>query len=205
VSFIWTFQKKRKFERAELVRLLKRALCLRSISSFDLPAADQFPIFLDICWCTELTQAGVEAIRRSSRQDKWEALVDALEIAEPRYYDGSGFMRDWIVSSEVRDMINLNPVQSHLKSIYPLAGRTDFQRRQVVASYQKVKKLLRLIELWERGEEKKLMDSMNLGWELPLFFWFHLLCPEELRKSAVILTGDLHRVWGDTEMIAELS
>ena len=200
-KFLWTFQKKKKFERIELVRMLKKALHLRSISSFDLPAARRFPLQLDLCWCSEFSEAGIETIQKSPQQNKWEALVTALEVAEPENYKEGRFMRDWIVSSKVRETIDVNPIQSHLESIYPLAGRSSFERRQVVGTYLRVKKFLQLVEVWERGEEKRLIDSLDLGWELPIFFWFHLLCPTGLRKSVVILRGDLERVWGEPAVI----
>ena len=83
-----------------------------------------------------------------------------------------------------------------------MAGRSSFERRQVVTSYLRAKKFLRWMEAWKRGDEERLMKSLDLGWEIPVFFWFHLLCPEDAVRSAVVLNGDLNRVWGDTSLAA---
>jgi len=200
---VWTFEKKREFRRAELVRLLKKALHLRSISEFELPGPKGFPLELELCWCSEFTEKGIEVVKSSLRQEKWNALVTALALAEPENYGPQGSVTDWISSSRVRESIDLNPVQSHLESIYPLRGRSASERKQVVSTYLRVKRLLHLAELWEQGDQDQLIDALDLGWEVPIFFWFHLLCPAEFRRSAVILRGGLNRVWGAPEVLTD--
>ena len=200
-KFLWTFQMNRLFDHRELATTLKKALHLSSISSFDLPGQRRFPLHLDLCWCSEFSSAGINAIRRSSAKKKWDALVTALEISRPDLYGKGRFLMDWVSSKAVRETIDLSPVQSHLASVYPLPGRSSFERKQVVSTYLRVKKFLRLIAAWEKGREEKLLEAIELDWELPVFFWFHLLCPRNLRKSVLILTGELDRVWGEPEII----
>jgi hypothetical protein len=202
-EYLWTFRQRKKFARLELVRLLKKALQLRSISSFDLPSNEKFPFQIELYWSSEFSMAGIEAVRRSSRERKWDALVSALQIAEPDEYSKGSFWMDWIVSDTVRDTVDLNPIQSHLESIYPVSGRSGFQRKQVVAAYLRAKKFLQLMDFWEKGSHEQVMKSLRLGWELPIFFWFHLLCPPDQKRSAVVLTGDLERVWGDVSVIGD--
>jgi hypothetical protein len=202
-KFLWTFQLKKEFDRIELMRLLKKALHLRSIFSFDLPGPSKFPLTVDLSWYSEFSGSGIAQVRRSTREARWEALVASLELADPKLYARGSFARDWVVFSGVRSIIDENPIQSHLKSIYPKRGRSMLERKQVVATYLRVKSFLQLMELWEQEDQKRLMKSLDLGWELPIFYWFHLLCPASQRKSVVILKGDLEKVWGDPGIIED--
>jgi hypothetical protein len=200
-TFLWTFQVQKGFERVELLRLLKKALHLRSIGSFDLPGPNRFPLHLDLRWCSSFSTKGVAIVRKSPAKDRWDAMVAALELAEPTLYRKGSFGRDWMDSSRVRSAIDENPIQSHLQSIYPLARRSTLERKQVVATYLRVKKFLDLMKQWEQGNQGQLRESLDLGWELPIFYWFHLLCPSNQRESVLILTGDLDRVWGEPGVI----
>ena len=127
--------------------------------------------------------------------------MTCLELENPKLYEKGSFARDWIVSSEVRETIDENPIQGYLKSIYPIAGRSTLERKQVVETYLRVQRFLKLMELWETGNQRGLEQTLDLGWELPIFYFFHLLCPPAERKSVLILRGDLEQVWGDLDLI----
>jgi len=38
---------------------------------------------------------------------------------------------------------------------------------------------------------------------MPIFVFFHLLCPPKQRRSGAVLTGDWEQVWGETELFEE--
>jgi len=181
--------------------LLRTVLHQRSIRSFDLPAARSFPLELEITWLSRFSADGIRAIRNESRDQQWDGLVKALEIAETERYASGSFRRDWITYESVRDVIDLNPVQAHLASIYPIKGRSSFQRRQVVSAYFRARRFLRLVECWGADEPARILDSLSLGWDVPVFIWFHLLCPAAQRTSALVVRGDLERVWGNTDLV----
>jgi hypothetical protein len=197
----WTFRQKRRFTHKELVSLLKTALHLSSISSFDLPSSDNFPLELEMTWITRFSPEAIRAIRGRSRQSMWDGLVRALELTEPERYAKGSFRRDWLISRTLRRIVEVNPVQAHLESVYPFRGRSSFERRQVVTAYLRARRFLQLVEHWKANESKRILDSLNLGWDIPVFVWFHLLCPASKRRSAVLIRGDLERVWGDSSMI----
>jgi hypothetical protein len=39
--------------------------------------------------------------------------------------------------------------------------------------------------------------------DLPILVFFHLLCPTGLRDLAMLMTGELEQVWGNTELLEE--
>ena len=47
------------------------------------------------------------------------------------------------------------------------------------------------------------MKAFSVGLDLPIFVFFHLLCPVELRDSGVLMTGDVEQVWGNEELLEE--
>jgi hypothetical protein len=200
-QFVWTFGRRERFARRHLVALLKTALQLRSISEFDLPGAKDFPLQIDISWLSRFSERGIGAVRDSSVEVKWQALIRSLELVDPERYGRTTFWRDWIVSAEVRELIQKDPVQSHLESRYPIPGRTEFERRQVVTSYRKVRRFLELVGRWRKGDASGALDAVEVGMDVPIFVWFHLLCPQGERSSVVVLTGDLARVWGEDQLL----
>lgn len=71
----------------------------------------------------------------------------------------------------------------------------------MVAAYRRVKRFFDILEYWKVGEHVRIMRAFSLGLDLPVFVFFHLLCPKELRDSGVLMTGDLERVWGNEELL----
>ena len=131
------------------------------------------------------------------------ALVRALEIAEPERYGKATFWRDWIDHRDLRVTIDEDPIQTHLATRYPIQGRTSFQRQQVVAAYRKPKTFFSLLESWREEELKESLNLFRLGLDMPIFVFFHLLCPPKQRRSGAVLTGDWEQVWGETEILED--
>ncbi len=142
-------------------------------------------------------------VRQATPEQKWVALVRALEIAEPERYGKATFWRDWIDHRDLREKIDKDPIQTHLATRYPIEGRTSFQRQQVVAVYRRSKRFFSLLKGWEEEDLKKLLKLFSLGLDMPIFVFFHLLCPPQQRRSGAVMTGDWEQVWGETELLEE--
>ena len=37
--------------------------------------------------------------------------------------------------------------------------------------------------------------------DVPVYVFFHLLCPPQMRQSAALVTGELEEVWGDEGLL----
>jgi len=200
-EFLWSFGKEGKFSQGALRRLLKMALQMGVFSEFSLPAPSAFPLTLQLLLGTRFFPAGIRTVRQASPEQKWVALVRALEIAEPERYGTATFWRDWIDNRDLRETIDQDPIQTHLVTRYPIKGRTSFQRQQVVAAYRRSKRFFSLLEGWKEEELKKVLKLFNLGLDMPIFVFFHLLCPPQQRRSGAVMTGDWEQVWGETEIL----
>ena len=200
-EFLWSYGQQERFSYSELHQLLTMTLQMGVIKTFSLPPRSRFPLTVQLLVVTRFSPKGLAQVRRASRARRWEALIDALEIADPKRYAGRTFWRDWIDHPELRERIDQDPVQTHLATRYPLGGRSSFERRQVVAAYRRAKRFLTLLEHWKAGEYQKIMKAFTLGLDLPIFVFFHLLCPPEHRLSGALMTGDWEQAWGETELL----
>ncbi len=191
--------------REELQRTLRAALHCGAVDSVSIPGGRSFPLDLKVVWATELSEGGVEALRRTDGGQRWEALVRSLELAEPARYRRGSFWRDWIESAEVRAVADRDPLQSHLETVYPLGGRSEAQRRLVLAEYRRCRSFLRLFDAWagDRGSEP--VELARSGLSLPIFLFVHVLCPAPLRRSVVVLSGGIEAVWGDRGLWEEIT
>ena len=172
---------------------------------FSLPPRSTFPLSLQLLVGTRFSPAGLRQVRRATSQQKWEALVRALQIAEPERYQKKTFWRDWIDHPELRERIDTDPVQTHLATRYPIGGRSSFQRQQVVAAYRRAKRFFSLLEDWNDKKLKKTLKLFSLGLDIPIFVFFHLLCSLEHRSSGALMTGDWEQAWGERELLGKLT
>lgn len=197
----WTFYLRRSFQAPDLKRILSGALRSDSIAEFELPSERRFPLRLELTWLTRLSARGLETVRGSSDDAVFAAVVRALELAEPERYAPGSFWRDWVESDSLREEIRRNPAQAHLQTRYPIPGRTAAQRQFVVQAYRRTARFLSQMKRW-RESTGSLMD-LDVPLQIPVFLVFHLLCPPTLRRSAVVLSGDLNRVWGESALLEE--
>ncbi len=179
------------------------ALQMGIFSEFSLPGPSAFPLTLQLLVGTRFSPEGIKKVRQATPQQKWVALVRALEIAEPERYGKATFWRDWIDHRDLREKIDKDPIQTHLATRYPIGGRTPFQRQQVVAAYRRSKRFFSLLESWKEEELKESLKLFSLGLDMPIFVFFHLLCPPKQRSSGAIMTGDWEQAWGETELFEE--
>ncbi len=200
-EFLWSYGKEGEFSQSGLRKLLKMALLMGIFTEFSLPASSVFPLTLQFLVSTRFSAAGLRKVRQATPDQKWLALVRALEIAEPERYGKATFWRDWIDHRDLREKIDKDPVQTHLATRYPIGGRTPFQRQQVVAAYRKSKVFFSLLEGWKEEELKKTLKLFDLGLDMPIFVFFHLLCPPQQRRSGAVMTGDWEQVWGEKEIL----
>lgn len=200
-EFLWTYGHKDAFEHQKLRQALRMLLQTQIIPDFALPPVSVFPLNVDLLVATRFSAEGLERVRRADPDSQWEALVRSLELSEADRYAGKTFWRDWIDHPQVRESIDRDPVHTHLESRYPLARRTDFERRQVVSAYLRSRRFLRLLENWREGD-KDLLKNLKGGLDLPIFIFFHLLCPARLRTSGTLMSGDFEQAWGDPELLA---
>lgn len=200
-GFTWTYGREEKFSHEELRRELRIGLHCHILPQFSLPPSSAFPIRARLLLASRFSEKGLAEVKGAGPVRKWAALIQALELADPPRYGERTFWRDWIDVPEVRKGVDLNPVQAHLVSQYPVRGRTDFERIQVVTAYRKAKRFLNLMEQWKQGEYQELFKAFNLGMDVPVFIVFHLLCPAKFRVSAGLLTGDLEQTWGDPSVL----
>ncbi len=202
-EFVWSFGQEGDFSHAALGQLLRMALHMGVFTEFNLPPRSAFPLSLQLLVATRFSPAGLRQVRRATSQQKWEALVRALQLAEPERYEKKTFWRDWIDHPELRERIDTDPVQTHLATRYPIGGRSSFERQQVVAAYRRAKRFFSLLEGWNDKELKKTLKVFSLGLDIPIFVFFHLLCPLEHRSSGALMTGDWEQAWGEQEMLGE--
>ena len=202
-EFLWSYGQEGEFSQGALRQLLKMALQMGVFSEFSLPAPSAFPLTLQLLVGTRFSPAGIRKVRQATPEQKWVALVRALEIAEPERYGKATFWRDWIDHRGLRDKIDKDPIQTHLATRYPIEGRTSFQRQQVVAAYRRSKRFFSLLKGWKEEDFKKLLKLFSLGLDMPIFVFFHLLCPPQQRRSGAVMTGDWEQVWGETEMLED--
>ena len=200
-NFLWSYGREEEFSYAELRQFLKMALKMGVLNAFDLPARAHFPLTAQLVVVTRFSPGGLARVREASWQRKWEALVGSLEIVDPERYAEQTFWRDWIDSPELRSRIDRDPVQAYLATQYPVAGRSTFQRQQVVAVYRRAKRFFRILEHWKAAEHGEITEAFSVGLDLPIFVFFHLLCPTQFRDSGVLMTGDTERVWGNKELL----
>ena len=202
-EFLWSYGQKGKFSQGGLRQLLKMALQMGVFREFSLPAPSSFPLTLQLLVGTRFSPAGLRKVRQATPEQKWVALVRALEIAEPERYGKTTFWRDWIDHRDLREKIDEDPIQTHLVTRYPIEGRTPFQRQQVVAAYRRSKRFVSLLESWKEENFKKLIKFFSLGLDMPIFVFFHLLCPPKQRISGAVMTGDWEQAWGETELLED--
>ncbi len=200
-ELVWSYGLEDSFSRDHLRRVLRIGLQSGVLGQFELPPSPAFPLNLSLVIKTRFSEKGIEKVRRTSTRRVWQGLVRSLELAQPGHYARGSFGRDWIDLPEVREVADRNPVQAHLESVYPVAGRSDAERQQVISAYLRAKRFLGFLEEWKEQEGDSL-ESFQPGLGVPIFILFHLLCPAVLRRSAAVLTGDLERVWGDEELLA---
>ncbi|MEJ2077131.1 MAG: hypothetical protein P8020_16375, partial [Acidobacteriota bacterium] len=200
-SLRWLSGEEGRFSHRELLQALTPALHVGAIKSVSLPAARSFPLNLVLTWITEINPAGVAAMRRSTEEEQWGALVRSKELAEPDRYRPGSFWRDWIESPGLRHIFDRNPVQSHLQSVYPVGGRSDAERLHVIAEYRRVRSFLQLFAAWAADEQAQPIELARKGLNVPIFLFAHLLCPTENRRSVVVMTGGIEAVWGDTGLV----
>jgi hypothetical protein len=202
-EYLWSYGQKGKFSQGGLRQLLKMALQMGVFREFSLPAPSAFPLALQLLVGTRFSPAGLRRVRQATPEQKWVALVRALEIAEPERYGKATFWRDWIDHRDLREKIDEDPIQTHLVTRYPIEGRTPFQRQQVVAAYRRSKRFFSLLEGWKEENFKKLIKLFSLGLDMPIFVFFHLLCPPKQRSSGAVMTGDWEQAWGETELLED--
>jgi hypothetical protein len=198
--FDWSWGREERMGRIGFRGLAGIALRVGALESYAMPGGVAFPVRIRMAWLTRFSAEGLNAIRRSGTEERWRALAEGLEIAEPERYGRPTFWRDWIESADLRAMVDRDPIQSHLAVRYPIPGRSEFQRRQVVDAYRGARAFLRLLEIWAEGSEQAPTEALERGLKMPIFVCFHLLCPPELRRSAIVATGDFEAVWGDVEL-----
>ncbi len=203
-DLLWVHGRDGEMSRSRLVEFLKAALKTSSIPRFTLPAAQQFPRSIRATWATAFTLRGLETVIQADEPERWDALVRSFSFSEPERYGKKTFWRDWIDYREVRKCFDVDPVQGHLASRYPLAGRTREERLMVSSAYRSAKSFLRVAAAWKAGNRAQLLELVGNRFNVPAFLYLHLLCPPEHRKSAVVLTGDLEAVWGREELADQL-
>ncbi len=199
----WSLAREGRFDRKRLLKWLRLGLHSRILDSATLPGRKRFPLRLRFLLVNEYSRAGLSRIRQASREDWWKTLIRVLEIQAPDYYGGPGHWRDWIDFPEVRQAIDRDPVQSHLATRYPIPGRRSVQRRQVVSEYLRARRFLDLLDGWKQGDRERLLRLLSARLDPPAFLFFGLLCPDDMRRGAAALQGDLDYVWGDEALLLE--
>ena len=202
-SLRWSLTREGRFNRERLLQWLRLGLHSRILDSATLPGRKRFPLRLRFLLVNEYSRAGLSRIRRASRKDWWMTLIRVLEIQVPQRYGRPGHWRDWIDFQEVRKAIDRDPVQSHLATRYPIPGRRSAQRRQVVSEYLRARRFLDLLDGWKQGDRERLLRLLSARFDLKAFLFFSLLCPDDMRRGAAVLQGDLEHVWGEETLLLE--
>ncbi|HXK60209.1 MAG TPA: hypothetical protein PLP42_09990 [Acidobacteriota bacterium] len=196
----WTWSVEEEVGEERLRSLLRMALQSGIIREFSMPARSSFPARIRLILGTLFSAQGLEEVKLAPASQKWKTLIRALELVDPDKYARHSFWRDWIDNPELRALVDREPVQSTLLTRYPVAGRTDAERVMVVNQYRTVRNFLDLLEHWKRNENEFVLRYFDLRMDLPVFVFFHLLCPPELRSSAALLSGDIEQSWGDVKL-----
>jgi hypothetical protein len=199
-SAFWTWAIEDLVGQDRLRSLLRMALHAGIIRQFTLPPKSAFPVHVRLVLGTRFSRQGLEEVKLVSQSEKWRALVRALELGDPEEYARDAFLRDWIDHPNLRSLIDRDPVQASLITRYPVPNRTETQRILVVQAYRAVRSFLALLEHWKRDESAYVLRSFDLGMDVPIFIFFHLLCPAELKSSAAVLSGDVEQTWGDLRL-----
>lgn len=199
----WSIGREGEWSKKDLTQWLGLALKTGVMSQYSIPGDTKFPLRLELLWLTELKAAGVESIRKSSSAKCWAALIRSLEIAEPERYGRRTYWRDWVDGRAVRELVDRDPVGAALVSRYPIRGRSDTQRRQVVSEYLRVRGFLRLLESWSLSRSGDLMSVLEKGIRVPVFLLFHLLCHPSRRRSVLVVSGDLELLLGDANLLVD--
>lgn len=195
--------------REELRRALRGALRVKVLEEAELWGGESSaPTWL--VWLTEFTGEGLARIRSAGPETWWGALVWAWELEEPDLFGPGGRLRDWIDVPELGELVDRDPVQAYLVTRYPVAGRSEAERRGNVQSYLRAKGFLRLLQRW--AEVAGALEPSELtpdAWEgllgVPIFLVFHWLCPVNLRTSALWLKrGERSRWWGEPALAERL-
>ncbi|GAB4220389.1 MAG: hypothetical protein Kow001_02080 [Acidobacteriota bacterium] len=195
----WSFGLEGRLRRDRLVQTLRAALHAGAISHFSEPAG-RGPWEGRLLWVTRFSPQALAAVFSSATDDRFCALVRALEVVEPRAYGPGSYRRDWIESPPLRELVERDPVAAPLRHRYPVPGRSDFQRRQVVDDYRRVRSFLLLLERSERDADQ--WELLRRGFRLPIFLFCHFVCPPALRESAVLLeAGAETTIWGRTDLL----
>jgi len=194
----WSFEKKDRFSRDSVKKLLTAILRVRSIAEYDLPGQYYFPADLNLIWMTDFSHTALQEVKQTSDEEVWRAIIQAFQLFEDRY---GRLNEDWINSECWRERIKNDPIGAVLESKYPIPGRTKEERQIVVSQYRSVLGFLSLIEKWKNGLEIDIRDFVSNSFELPVFAFFHILSAPETRKSAVLIVGDFQRGWGDQQLI----
>ncbi len=196
----WSFGLEGKVARDRLLQAMRAALYAGALPSFVEPTG-RGSWEGRLLWVTRFTAEGLNSVFSSPADERFRGLVRALEVVEPEAYAPASYRRDWIESPAVRELVERDPIAAPLRHRYPVPGRTDFQRRQVVDDYRRVRGFLRLLEQSEPDTEQ--WELLRRGFRLPVFLFCHFLCPPALRESAVLLEGGPDvTVWGPAELLA---
>ncbi len=199
----WSWAIEDEVGQERLRSLLRMALHTGIIRQFAMPPKSAFPLRIRLVLGTRFSRQGLEEVKLTSQSEKWKALVRALELTDPDRYARDGPWRDWIDHPNLRSLIDRDPIQASLITRYPVPNRTETERTFVVQAYRAVKSFLALLEHWKRDENAYVLRSFSLGIDVPIFAFFHLLCPAEMKSSAAVLTGDLDQTWGDLRLFEE--
>ncbi len=202
-SAFWTWAVDEEVGQERLRSLLRMALHTGIIRQFTLPPKSLFPVRIRLLLGTKFSRQGLEEVKLAGQSHKWKVVVRALELVDPEKYAQGSFWRDWIDCSDLRSLIDREPIQANLITRYPVPDRTETERTLVVQTYRAVKRFLALLEHWKRDENGYVLRSFDLGIDLPIFVFFHLLCPPELKSSAAILSGEVEQTWGDLRLFEE--
>ncbi len=202
----WVFGTEGALEREQSLRVLKAAQSFGVQSPGRQPAEAEAANGSRIVWGTEFSSAAIDRIRNSSERARWDALVLALELSEPDRYGSDSYWRDWIESRELREIVDREPLQAHLRNHYPLPGRSEIQRRQAVSEYRRFRSFLRFLDRWAGSGKTELPagDDLEQLLEVPIFYFFHALCPPETRTSFLLMTGEREQFWGDEQLLSEM-
>ena len=200
-SLTWYWGMEGRWSRRELRQRLRVVLHTGALGEFELWGPEN-AAESRMVWITTFSTDGLERIRQTSSQARFEGLVGAWKLTEPELYGPGGCLRDWTDVPEVRREVDRNPAQAHLLTRYPIAGRTEAQRRAVVQAYLRAKRFLEIFDAWCRHGRLELSETPFEVFEVPVFVFFHLLCPAEARSSAVTLRrGDRQSWWGDPSLL----
>ena len=83
---------------------------------------------------------------------------------------------------ELRSRIDRDPVQAYLATQYPVAGRSTFQRQQVVAVYRRAKRFFRILEHWKAAEHGEITKAFSVGAGSPYLRLFSSSLPNRTSR-----------------------